>query len=33
MLVRIAVADPLPVFRRGVMEILREAGLRDRGAG
>src|SRR4051794_25379059 len=26
MLVRIAVADPLPVFRRGVMEILREAG-------
>jgi len=23
---RIAVADPLPVFRKGVMEILREAG-------
>ncbi|GAA4474683.1 response regulator transcription factor [Phytohabitans houttuyneae] len=26
MQVRIAVADPLPVFRRGVMAILREAG-------
>lgn len=26
MLMRIAVADPLPVFRRGVMQILREAG-------
>jgi DNA-binding NarL/FixJ family response regulator len=26
MRVRIAVADPLPVFRRGVMAILREAG-------
>jgi len=26
MLVRIAVADPLPVFRHGVVEILRAAG-------
>jgi DNA-binding NarL/FixJ family response regulator len=26
MRVRIAVADPLPIFRRGVMEILRDAG-------
>ncbi|MBO3742628.1 response regulator transcription factor [Actinoplanes flavus] len=26
MLVRIAVADPLPVFRHGVVEILRDAG-------
>ena len=26
MLVRIAVADPLPVFRRGLTEILRDAG-------
>ncbi|MBG0568450.1 response regulator transcription factor [Actinoplanes aureus] len=26
MFVRIAVADPLPVFRRGVMAILRDAG-------
>jgi DNA-binding NarL/FixJ family response regulator len=26
MVVRIAVTDPLPVFRRGVMAILREAG-------
>src|SRR3954454_16159526 len=26
MLVRIAVADPLPVFRRGIVEILRDAG-------
>jgi len=26
MRVRIAVTDPLPMFRRGVMEILREAG-------
>src|SRR5690242_19168350 len=27
MVVRIAVTDPLPVFRRGVMAILRDAGL------
>ena len=26
MRVRIAVADPLPVFRRGVIAILRDAG-------
>ncbi|WP_030440353.1 response regulator transcription factor, partial [Actinoplanes subtropicus] len=26
MLVRIAVADPLPVFRHGIVEILRDAG-------
>src|SRR5688500_18020721 len=26
MVVRIAVTDPLPVFRRGVMAILRDAG-------
>ncbi|UQU62509.1 DNA-binding response regulator [Couchioplanes caeruleus] len=29
MLVRIAVADPLPVFRHGVVEILRDAGFQS----